>query len=135
MLPGSVAGICRSAHLRAHERLPAGWYTDIGDSVKKGQLMAEIDTPEVDQQLRQSEADLATAKANANLARTTDIRWERTPREPGGLATGRGYASGRSGRLAGASGICTGPTSQGCTSWNPSNGYWLPRRRRNRTQY
>jgi RND family efflux transporter MFP subunit len=52
------------------------WYTDIGTAVKKGQLLAEIDTPEVDQQLRQAQADLATAQANYQLARTTDERWQ-----------------------------------------------------------
>jgi RND family efflux transporter MFP subunit len=51
------------------------WYTDIGTRVKKGQLLAEIDTPEVDQQLRQARADLATAQANFQLAHTTDQRW------------------------------------------------------------
>jgi RND family efflux transporter MFP subunit len=44
--------------------------------VRKGQLLAEIDTPEVDQQLRQAEADLATADANYQLARTTTERWQ-----------------------------------------------------------
>ena len=39
-------------------------------------MLAEIETPEVDQQLRQSQADLATAQANAQLARITDIRWK-----------------------------------------------------------
>jgi RND family efflux transporter MFP subunit len=44
--------------------------------VKKGQLLAEIDTPEVDQQLGQAQADLATAQANYELARTTHERWQ-----------------------------------------------------------
>jgi RND family efflux transporter MFP subunit len=52
------------------------WYTDIGAPVKKGQPLADIDTPEVDQQLRQARADLATAQANFQLARTTDKRWQ-----------------------------------------------------------
>ena len=52
------------------------WYTDIGAPVKKGQLLAEIETPEVDQQLRQAEADLGTARANSELARTTTERWQ-----------------------------------------------------------
>jgi RND family efflux transporter MFP subunit len=51
------------------------WYTDIGTRVKKGQLLAEIDTPEVDQQLRQARADFSTAQANFQLAHTTDQRW------------------------------------------------------------
>ena len=52
------------------------WYTDIGTAVKKGQLLAEIEAPEVDQQLRQAEADLGTARANSELARTTNERWQ-----------------------------------------------------------
>lgn len=52
------------------------WYTDIGARVKAGQLIAEIETPEVDQQLRQSKADLATAEANLNLSQITATRYE-----------------------------------------------------------
>lgn len=48
---------------------------DIGEQVKAGQLLAELDTPEVDQQMRQAEADLATAQANATLANATAKRW------------------------------------------------------------
>jgi RND family efflux transporter MFP subunit len=51
------------------------WYTDIGARVARGQVLAEIDTPEVDQQLRQAEADLATAQANYELAKSTNERW------------------------------------------------------------
>ena len=52
------------------------WYVDIGARVKKGQLLAEIDTPEVDQQLRQAHADLATAEANLNLSKITADRYQ-----------------------------------------------------------
>lgn len=52
------------------------WYFDIGARVKKGQLLAEIDTPEVDQQLQQARADYETAKANLQLAATTAERWQ-----------------------------------------------------------
>lgn len=52
------------------------WYYDIGARVKAGQLLAEIETPEVDQQLRQAEADLATAQANYSLAQSTAARWQ-----------------------------------------------------------
>jgi RND family efflux transporter MFP subunit len=52
------------------------WYFDIGARVKAGQLLAEIETPEVDQQLEQSRADLATAQANYELAKTTADRWQ-----------------------------------------------------------
>ena len=48
---------------------------DIGAHVKKGQLLAEIDTPEVTQQIVQAEAGLATAQANASLAQSTAARW------------------------------------------------------------
>jgi len=52
------------------------WYTDIGARVGRGQVLAEIDTPEVDQQLRQAEADLATSQANYELAQSTNERWK-----------------------------------------------------------
>lgn len=51
------------------------WLVDIGQPVKAGQLLAEIDAPEVDQQLRQAEADLATAEANSKLAQGTAERY------------------------------------------------------------
>ena len=53
------------------------WYDDIGAHVRKGQLLAVIDTPETDQQIIQARADLATAQANMNLAATTAQRWSR----------------------------------------------------------
>jgi RND family efflux transporter MFP subunit len=51
------------------------WYFDIGAHVKKGQLMATIETPEVDQQLQAAEADLKVAQANLNLAKITSDRY------------------------------------------------------------
>jgi RND family efflux transporter MFP subunit len=51
------------------------WYFDIGAHVQQGQLLAEIETPEVDQQLEQSRADLKTAQANEQLATITATRW------------------------------------------------------------
>jgi RND family efflux transporter MFP subunit len=51
------------------------WYVDIGAHVKRGQLLAEIDTPEVDQQLQQARADLATADANLHLSQITAERY------------------------------------------------------------
>lgn len=51
------------------------WYVDIGARVKAGQLLAEIDTPEINQQLRQSRADLATSQANLNLSKITAERY------------------------------------------------------------
>jgi RND family efflux transporter MFP subunit len=52
------------------------WYADIGARVKKGQLLAEIDTPEVNQQLSQARADLATAEANLRLSQITAQRYQ-----------------------------------------------------------
>src|SRR6266446_4429232 len=51
------------------------WLVDIGTPVKAGQLLAEIESPEVDQQLRQAQADLATAEANQKIADLTAERW------------------------------------------------------------
>jgi len=52
------------------------WYFDIGARVAAGQLLAEIETPEVDQQLSQARAELNTARANLELARSTAERWQ-----------------------------------------------------------
>jgi membrane fusion protein, multidrug efflux system len=51
------------------------WYADIGTHVKAGQLLGQIDTPDLDQQLQQGRADLANAIANEKLAATTAHRW------------------------------------------------------------
>src|SRR5712672_4029817 len=52
------------------------WYFDIGAHVQRGQLLAEIETPEVDRQLEQSRADLDSAQANLNIAKITAARWQ-----------------------------------------------------------
>jgi RND family efflux transporter MFP subunit len=52
------------------------WYVDIGAHVEQGQLLAEIETPEIDQQLSQARADLKTAQANERLAQITAERWQ-----------------------------------------------------------
>ena len=76
VLPGSVQAYNEALiHARTNGYL-LKWYTDIGTPVKKGQLLAEIDTPEVDQQLRQARADFATAQANSQLAQSTNQRWQ-----------------------------------------------------------
>lgn len=51
------------------------WYHDIGSRVNKGDLLADIDTPEVDQQLNQAKADLVTAQANEHLSQITETRY------------------------------------------------------------
>lgn len=52
------------------------WQADIGAPVKAGQLLAEIETPDLDQQLLQAKAELATARSNQSLAASTAKRWQ-----------------------------------------------------------
>lgn len=52
------------------------WWVDIGAHVAQGQLLAEIETPEIDQQLEQARADLKNAQANEKLAQITAERWQ-----------------------------------------------------------
>ena len=52
------------------------WYHDIGSHVRQGELLADIDTPEIDQELSQSRADLNTSLANENLSKITANRYE-----------------------------------------------------------
>jgi RND family efflux transporter MFP subunit len=76
VLPGTVQAFVEAPiYARTNGYLKA-WRTDIGTEVKKGQLLAEIDAPEVDQQLSQAQADLQTARANENLSSSTNKRWQ-----------------------------------------------------------
>jgi RND family efflux transporter MFP subunit len=75
VLPGTVQAYIESPIYARTNGYLKTWYTDIGSAVKKGQLLAEIETPEVDQQLQQAIADLATARANEALSKTTNERW------------------------------------------------------------
>jgi RND family efflux transporter MFP subunit len=76
ILPGNIqAFIDAPIYARTNGYLKV-WYSDIGAHVKKGQLLAEIDTPEVDKQLAQARADLNTAQANENLSQITFNRFE-----------------------------------------------------------
>lgn len=76
VLPGNVQAF-RDAPIYARTNgYLKRWLADIGASVKAGQLLAEIDTPEVDEQLQQARADLATAEANYRLAVNTAERWK-----------------------------------------------------------
>jgi RND family efflux transporter MFP subunit len=76
VLPGSMQAYYEAPIYARTNGYVRAWYTDIGTPVKKGQLLAEIETPEVDQQLGQAQADLGTAEANYQLAKTTDARWQ-----------------------------------------------------------
>jgi membrane fusion protein (multidrug efflux system) len=74
-LPAEVqAFVQASIHARASGYLK-NWFVDIGQSVTNGQLLAEIDTPELDSQLAQAKAELDQANANLALAKTTADRW------------------------------------------------------------
>ena len=59
------------------------WHVDIGARVERGQLLAEIETPELDRQLQQSEAAQAQAQANLELARTTAARYQELLKQDG----------------------------------------------------
>jgi len=75
VLPGTMQALKEApVYARVNGYLKR-WTVDIGTRVRTGQLLAEIDTPELDQQLMQARADLATADANAKLARTTADRY------------------------------------------------------------
>ncbi len=75
VLPGNVTAYTDSPIYARTSGYLTKWYFDIGARVKKGALLAEIATPELDQQLAQAEADLATAEANANNAHTQADRY------------------------------------------------------------
>ena len=75
-LPGRLEAYSRAP---IYARVPGylkSWQVDIGASVQAGQLLAEIEAPDLDQQLSQALADLLTARANAALAGTTAKRWQ-----------------------------------------------------------
>jgi RND family efflux transporter MFP subunit len=75
-LPGRLEAFTRAPIYAQVSGYLKDWKTDIGAPVKSGQLLGEIDTPELDQQLVQARADLASAKANAELAGITAKRWQ-----------------------------------------------------------
>lgn len=76
ILPGDVrADLDAPIYARVNGYLKA-WYTDIGTQVKKGQVLGEIETPELDQQIMRAEADVATAHSNWEMADVTAKRWQ-----------------------------------------------------------
>jgi RND family efflux transporter MFP subunit len=75
-LPGNVQPFITSPIFSRTNGYLKAWHFDIGAHVKKGQLLAEIETPEVDQQLQQSRSNLATAEANLRLAEITKNRYQ-----------------------------------------------------------
>ena len=76
VLPGDVQAYFEAPIYARVQGYLKQWYEDIGAHVTAGQLLAEIDTPDLDQQCRQAEADLAAAQANQKLAALTSHRWQ-----------------------------------------------------------
>jgi len=76
VLPGNTQAFIDSPIYARTNGYLKRWYVDIGAHVRKGELLAEIETPELDQQLRQAQAELATAEANLNLSQITAERDE-----------------------------------------------------------
>lgn len=75
-LPGRFEAYARAPIYARVSGYLKTWKVDIGGSVKNGQLLAEIETPDLDQELLQAKADLASAQANVALAETTAKRWQ-----------------------------------------------------------
>lgn len=82
---GTSAALDLPARIEAWSRAPIyarvsgylkRWNVEIGMPVKAGQLLAEIETPEIDQELLQAQAELATARANTELSQATAKRWQ-----------------------------------------------------------
>jgi RND family efflux transporter MFP subunit len=75
VLPGEIQAWYTAPILSRVNGYVKAWHKDIGAHVKAGDLLAEIDTPDLDQQLEQAKGDLATAKAKLELAEITAKRW------------------------------------------------------------
>jgi RND family efflux transporter MFP subunit len=76
LLPGSVMPYADASIYARTSGYIQHWYADIGAKVKAGQTLADIQTPELDAQLKQARADEATAKANYAFANSTAQRWQ-----------------------------------------------------------
>jgi RND family efflux transporter MFP subunit len=76
VLPGAMQAYVESPIYARTNGYLKKWYHDIGSRVRQGDLLADIDTPEVDQQLSQARADLNTSQANANLSKITAARYQ-----------------------------------------------------------
>jgi RND family efflux transporter MFP subunit len=75
VLPGDIEAYNEAPIYAQVSGYLKAWYVDIGAPVQAGQLMAVIDTPDIDQQLAQEQANLQIAQANERLAATTAARW------------------------------------------------------------
>jgi RND family efflux transporter MFP subunit len=76
VLPGNMQAFTMAPIYARTTGYVKAWYHDIGSHVSKGELLAVIETPELDQQLAQAKADLATAQSNATIAKTTADRYK-----------------------------------------------------------
>ena len=76
VLPGTVQAYIEAPIYARTSGYLKEWRSDIGTQVTRGQVLGEIETPEVDQQLSQAQADLASARANESLSDSTNARWE-----------------------------------------------------------
>jgi RND family efflux transporter MFP subunit len=76
VLPGNIQAYTLAPIYARTTGYVKAWYHDIGSHVRKGDLLAVIETPELDQQLAQAKADVATAQANAALAKVTADRYQ-----------------------------------------------------------
>jgi RND family efflux transporter MFP subunit len=74
-LPGTLQGVIESTVYARSNGYVVRWLKDIGSSVKKGDLLAEISAPEIDQELSQAVATRVQAAASAELAKSTADRW------------------------------------------------------------
>ncbi len=75
VLPGNIQAFSDAPIYARTSGYLKRWYFDIGAHVKRGQLLAEIESPEVDQQLQQAKDDVGTAEANLKLAQLTAERY------------------------------------------------------------
>lgn len=76
VLPGTLKPYVESPIYARTNGYLKKWYKDMGSHVEKGEILAEIDTPEIDQELAQSKAQLVTAQANLSLASVTATRYQ-----------------------------------------------------------
>jgi RND family efflux transporter MFP subunit len=81
VLPGDIEAFDSAPIYARASGYVSGWYKDIGAKVKKGDKLADIDTPELDQQYAQAKADLANAVANSKLAAVTADRYHTLVKE------------------------------------------------------
>ena len=76
VLPGNTQALIDAPIYARTSGYLKRWYADIGTRVHAGQLLAEIETPEVDHELQQARADMAVTQANFRLAQSTAARWK-----------------------------------------------------------